>query len=162
MKSSAWEFEAKYEDWMPGLAFMRDALILQLSDADLGMSLGGNSLTWGQLIDECTQTQRSYIDAFNTLEQNWAPPRSAHEHPTTVAEILDQFHQLDREMAGVLAAFSGIDWDAVIARPDDTKRTRRGQLEIYAQFMLIFLGKASVYARAQNREIPQSLLTFVG
>jgi len=28
--------------------------------------------------------------------------------------------------------------------------------------MLIFLGKATVYARAQNRDLPPSLLTFVG
>ena len=51
---------------------------------------------------------------------------------------------------------------AVITRPDGTKRSRRGQVEIYAQFMLIFLGKATVYARVRNRDLPPSLLTFVG
>lgn len=162
VESSAWEFEPRYQDWVPGLAMMRDAIIQQLSDADLDKNVGGNSLTWGQLIDDCAQMQRSYLDAFSTLDQTWAPPRSPQEHPTTVAEILDQFHAVDRELAMVLDAFSGDDWDAVIARPDDTKRTRRGQLEIYAQFMLIFLGKASVYARAQAHIIPPSLLTFVG
>lgn len=66
MKSSAWEFEAKYEQWLPGLAQMRDALIQPLSKADLGYSVGGSSLTWGQLLDDCAQMQRSYLDAFGT------------------------------------------------------------------------------------------------
>lgn len=162
MESSAWEFEAKYEHWVPGFAMMRDALLQQLSDADLGKSLGGASLTWGQLIDDCAQMQRSYLDALRTLEQKWDPPRPAVEHRITVAEILEHFHALDRELEVVLDAFSGEDWDAVITRPDGTKRTRRGQLEIYAQFMLIFLGKATVYARVQNRALPPSLHTFVG
>ena len=61
LDSSAWEFEAKYEQWLPGLALMRDALIQPLSDADLGNDLGGSSLTWGQLIDDCAEMQRSYL-----------------------------------------------------------------------------------------------------
>ena len=72
VESSAWEFEAKYEHWLPGLAMMRDVLIEPLTDADLEYSLGGTSLTWGQLIDDCTEMQRSYIDAFSTLDQKWA------------------------------------------------------------------------------------------
>jgi hypothetical protein len=162
LDSSPWEFEARYEQWLPGLALMRDALLQPLSDADLGQDLGGDSLTWGQLIDDCAEMQRSYVDAFRTLDQEWAPPRSALEHRTTVAEILENFHTLDRELAQVLDSFSGDEWDAMIARPDGTKRSRRGQLEIYAQFMLIFLAKATVYARAQGRDIPPSLHAFVG
>ena len=162
LDSSAWEFEAKYEQWLPGLALMRDALIQPLSDADLGRDLGGNSLTWGQLIDDCAEMQRSYLHAFSTLDQRWAPPRSALEHRATVAEILEDFHTLDRELELVLDSFTRDQWEAVIARPDGTKRSRRGQLEIYAQFMLIFLAKATVYSRAQNRDMPPSLHTFVG
>lgn len=162
MKSSAWEFEAKYEQWLPGLAQMRDALIQPLSEVDLGYSVGGSSLTWSQLLDDCAQMQRSYLDAFGTLDQKWAAPRPAPDHRLTVAEILEHFHTMDRELELVLDSYSDEEWDAVINRPDGTKRTRRGQLEIYAQFMLIFLGKASVYARAQGRVIPPSLQTFVG
>ncbi|MRG60299.1 hypothetical protein GE115_10535 [Agromyces sp. CFH 90414] len=162
MESSAWEFEARYEDWLPGLALMRDALLEQLADADLDRNLGGDTLTWGQLIDDCAQMQGSYLDAFVELEQHWAPPRPPGQHRSTVAEILDDFHALDRELQRVLGTFSGEDWDAVITRPDGTRRTRRAQLEVHAQFMLIFLAKATVYARAQNRVIPPSLQTFVG
>ena len=162
VESSAWEYEAEYEQWLPGLAMMRDALIEPLADADLAYSLGGTSLTWGQLLDDCAEMQRSYIDSFSTLDQKWAPPRPAIEHRKTIAEIRQHFHTLDREVELVLETFSGDDWDAVITRPDGTKRSRRGQLEIHAQFMLIFLGKATVYARAQNRDLPPSLLAFVG
>lgn len=162
VESSAWEFEARYEHWLPGLAMMRDVLIEPLTDADLEYALGGTSLTWGQLIDDCAEMQRSYIDAFGTLDQRWAPPRSEVEHRGTVHEILQNFHALDRELQLVLNAFAGDDWDAVITRPDGTKRSRRGQLEIYAQCMLIFLGKATVYARAQNRDLPPSVRTFIG
>ncbi|MEO5965266.1 MAG: hypothetical protein ABIR11_07350 [Candidatus Limnocylindrales bacterium] len=35
-------------------------------------------------------------------------------------------------------------------------------LEIDAQFMLIFLAKATLYARAQHRDMPPSLQAFVG
>ena len=162
LDSSAWEFEAKYEQWLPGLVLMRDALIQPLADADLGLDLGGSSLTWGQLIDDCAEMQRSYLDSFSTLEQRWAPPRSALEHRTTVAEILENFHRLDRELELVLDSFTDDQWEAVIVRPDGTKRSRRGQLEIYAQFMLIFLAKATVYSRALGRGIPPSLHTYVG
>lgn len=162
MESSAWEFEAKYEQWLPGLALMRDAVIEPLSDKDLLYDLGGTSLTWGQLIDDCAEMQRSYLDAFATLDQRWAPPRSALEHRSTVADILENFHRVDRELALVLDSFTHDEWDAVIVRPDGTKRSRRGQLEIYAQFMLIFLAKATVYTRAQNRDLRPSLLTFLG
>ena len=149
MDSSAWQFEARYEQWLPGLALMRDALIEPLSDADLVYDLGGSSLTWGQLIDDCAEMQRSYLDAFTTLDQTWAPPRSALEHRSTVAEILERFHRLDRELELALGSFTVDEWDAVIVRPDGAKRSRRGQLEIYAQFMLIFLAKATVYARPE-------------
>ena len=162
LDSSAWEFEARYEQWLPGLALMRDAVIEPLSDADLVYNLGGSSLTWGQLIDDCAEMQRSYLDAFTTLDQRWAPPRSAPEHRSTVAEILENFHRLDRELEATLGSFAHDEWDAVIVRPDGTKRSRRGQLEIYAQFMLIFLAKATVYTRAQNRDLRPSLQTFVG
>ena len=162
MESSAWDYEAKYEQWLPGLAMMRDALIEPLADADLAYSPGGTSLTWSQLLDDCAEMQRSYVNAFSSLDQKWAPPRPAIAHRKTVAEILQHFHTLDREVELVLESFSGNDWDAVITRPDGTKRSRRGQLEIYTQSMLIFLGKATVYARAQNRDLPPSLLTFVG
>lgn len=162
VESVASGLEVKYRDWVPGLAMMRDAIIEQLSDADLDKNVGGESLIWGQLIDDCAEMQRSYLDAFSTLDQRWSPPRSPDEYPSTVAEILDRFHSIDHELATVLDGYSGNDWDAVITRPDDTKRTRRGQLEIYAQFMLIFLGKASVYARAHGHPLPPSLLTFVG
>jgi hypothetical protein len=162
VESSAWEYEAKYEQWLPGLATMRDALIEPLADADLAYSLGGTSLTWSQLLDDCAEMQRSYVNAFSSLDQKWAPPRPAIEHRKSVAEILQHFHTLDREVALLLDSLSGDDWDAVINRPDGTKRSLRGQLEIYAQFMLIFLGKATVYARAQNRDLPPSLLSFVG
>ena len=162
MESSAWEFEAKYERWLPGLALMRDAVIEPLSDTDLVYDLGGSSLTWGQLIDDCAEMQRSYHDAFTTLDQRWAPPRSALEHRSTIAEILENFHRLDRELDLVLDSLTHDEWDAVIVRPDGTKRSRRGQLEIYAQFMLIFLAKATVYARTQNRDLRPSLQTFIG
>ena len=75
-------------------------------------------------------------------------PRSALEHRTTIAEILENFHALDRELELVLDSLTNDQWQAVIVRPDGTKRSRRGQLEIYAQFMLIFLAKATVYSRA--------------
>ena len=162
MDSSAWEFEAKYEQWLPGLALMRDAVIEPLSDTDLVYDLGGSSLTWGQLIDDCAEMQRSYLDAFTTLDQRWAPPRPAREHRPTIAEILDNFHRLDRELALVLESFTHDEWEVVIVRPDGTKRSRRGQLEIYAQFILIFLAKATVYTRAQGRDLRPSLLTFLG
>ena len=162
MESSEWELEAKYEQWVPGLALMRDALLQQLSDADLTHSLGGDSLTWGQLIDDCAQMQLSYLEAFTTLEQKWASPRSSTHHQQTLAEVLEHFHRVDRELLAALDSFTGDDWDAVITRPDGTRRSRRVQLEIYAQFMLIFLAKATVYARAQNRKLPPSLQTFVG
>jgi hypothetical protein len=162
VEPSVRQLEPRYEDWVPGLAMMRDALIQPLSDADLGESIGGDSLTWGQLIDECAEMQRSYIDAFITLDQKWLPPRHADEHRASVTEVVHHFHDLDRELELVLGSFTGTDWDSVVSRPDGTKRTRRGQLEIYAQFMLIFLGKASVYARAQGHAIPPSLQTFVG
>ena len=162
MESSEWELEAKYEQWVHGLALMRDALIQPLSDADLAHSLGGHSLTWGQLIDDCAQMQLSYLESFTTLDQKWATSRSTLDHRRTVAEILEHFHLVDRELEVTLDSFRGDDWDAVITRPDGTKRSRRGQLEIYAQFMLIFLAKATIYARAQNRDLPQSVQTFVG
>ena len=106
--------------------------------------------------------QRSYLDAFTTLDQRWSSPRSALEQRSTIAEILEDFHRLDRELELVLDSFTHDEWDAVIVRPDGTKRSRRGQLEIYAQFMLIFLAKATVYTRAQNRDLRPSLRTFVG
>ena len=162
LEPSEWEFEAKYEHWVPGLALMRDALIGLLSNADLGQSLGGNSLTWGQLLDDWAEMQLSYLGSFATLDQRWPPPRSALEHRSTVAEIMENFHSIDRKLQLTLDAFSADDWEAVIRRPDGTRRSRRSQLEIYAQFMLIFLAKATVYAQAQGRDLPQSLQTYVG
>ncbi|GAA1709197.1 hypothetical protein GCM10009809_01790 [Isoptericola hypogeus] len=162
MDAKGWELEVDHEQSISGLAMMRDALLAPLVDADLEQQLGGSSLTLGELIDDCAQMQGSYVEAFRSLAQTWPPSRPLHRHDATVEAVRDRFATLDHELQLALAGLAGEDWQAVVARPDGTRRTRRAQLEIYAQFMLIFIAKASVYARAAGRGLPRSVATFVG
>jgi hypothetical protein len=109
------ESEVRYEQWIPGLALMRDALLTSFGDADLERSLGGMSLTLGQLIDDCAAMQRSYICAFDDLNQTWDPPRPSKEHLPTVVAIRERFVSLDRKLALVRDGYDEAQWQAVIS-----------------------------------------------
>jgi hypothetical protein len=145
--------------WLRGLHAMRDGLLEQLADDELGRSTGGGNVSFGQLFMDLAALQQSYITSLRTRDQQW-PDATSDEHPT-VAALTRLFHKLDAEME--LAVTSADQrTDAVITRPDGEVRTPDEQLEIYTQALFIFLGKAVVYMRAADKDLPPFVAHYIG
>lgn len=146
-----------YRSWIPGLHAMRDALIAPLDESDMSFSPGGTNLVWSGLLSEAVAIQSDYLASFETLAMSW----SSRGAELQIDQVRLRLAAQDASMAECLARFGAADMAEVVARPD-LSRTRTEQVEAYAQFVLIFLARASVYVRAQGRQLPPSVAQYVG
>jgi hypothetical protein len=146
-----------YRSWLPGLHAMRDALIAALGESDMSFSPGGTNLAWSDLLSEAVAIQSDYLASFATLSMSWSSP----EPGLPLDQVRARFAAQDASMAECLARYGAAGMTEVVARPD-LSRTRAEQVEAYAQFALIFLARASVYVRAQGRQLPPSVAQYVG
>lgn len=145
--------------WLGGVHGMRDGLLEQLTDDDLDRSTGGRNVTFGQLFTDLAELQQSYISSLRTRDQQW-PDATTHEQPT-VADLTHRFRELDADMERAVV-HAGERGEAAITRPGGEVRTPDEQLEIYTQAVFIFLGKAVVYMRAVDRDLPPSVAHYIG
>jgi hypothetical protein len=149
--------------WVEPTHSLRDGLLNQLSDADLAFTAGGSNMTFGALFREFGEIEHAYVESFKTLKQDFE-----YRHPdpavaTSVERLKAWFAQLDADMKTAVEGFSDADIDGkTIARGSGWAAPIEMQLEIYVQALLIFLGKASIFARALNKPLAQDYIEWIG
>jgi uncharacterized damage-inducible protein DinB len=140
---------------------IRGELMDTLSDADLAYKLPGDNPTLGELCVEMGQVERSYIDSFRTLKQNWSYAAVDPSLKGSGARLKAWYQELDAELDAVL---SGLDEQVV-----QTGIIERGfpapvrvQFHIYREALLIFYGKAACYLKAIQRPVPKQMSEWMG
>lgn len=148
--------------WVEGTHGMRSQLMGILSDADLSCSPGGQNMTLGALLREIGEIEHAYVQSFKNFKQDFNYRNTEAGLDTSVERLSAWFQSLDDDMKTTLSAMSEADTKKEIERPGGFKAPVEMQLDIYLQALLIFFGKATIYLKAMNKEIPQSIQDWIG
>ena len=152
-------FMKRYPELMEANQKLRHDVLDAISDEDLTHTLGGDTLSLGDLLLQQGRWEDDYVQAWHTLEMRHTS-RSAPEHQT-VTGFRTWFHSIEQSIRATLEAMS----DEELSRP-----VKRGShsvpLEItaytYRESLIIFAGKASLYLRSLKRPVSAHLTSFVG
>ena len=146
--------------WIEAAHGMRSQLLNILSDADLAFSPGGQTMTLGALCRQMGETEHAYIQSLKTLKQEWSYHHPEADVTSHVARLTAWFQTLDEEMQAILTTFWDEDGNKTIDRGGPV--TVEFQLDVYLQAVLIFLGKATIYLRAMNKQLPPFFEEYIG
>ena len=146
--------------WIEAAHGMRSQLFNILSDADLAFSPGGQTMTLGALCRQMGETEHAYIQSLKTLKQEWSYRHSEADVASHIARLKAWFQTLDDEMQATITTFWDEDGNKTIDRGGPV--TVEFQLDVYLQAVLIFLGKATIYLRAMNKQLPPFFEEYIG
>ena len=146
--------------WIEAAHGMRSQLLNILSDADLAFSPGGQTMTLGALCRQMGETEHAYIQSLKTLKQEWSYHHPEADVASHVAQLKAWFQTLDDEMQATITTFWDEDGNKTIDRGGPV--TVEFQLDVYLQAVLIFLGKATIYLRAMNKQLPPYFQEYIG
>lgn len=135
---------------------LRPQLMAILSDEDLRFTPGGNNPTLGTLCKEIGETEQSYINSFKSFQCDFTYRNPDASLEQRVAGLVVWYAQLDQELKTVVEGLSEEDvQNRLVDRGPNFRIPPQIQLTIYQEALLIFCGKASVYAKALGKELPQ-------
>jgi len=146
--------------WIEAAHGMRSQLFNILSDADLAFSPGGQTMTLGALCRQMGETEHAYIQSLKTLKHEWSYRHPEADVASHVARLKAWFQTLDDEMQATITTFWDEDGNKTIDRGGPV--TVEFQLDVYLQAVLIFLGKATIYLRAMNKQLPPFFEEYIG
>ncbi len=146
---------------------LRDQLMAILTDEDLARTVGGASRTLGSLCREIGEIEFAYVESFRTFRTDFGYRNANQALERSVPALVTWYAELDRDLTAALEELSEED---VL-----TRRIVRGdfdedffsplapvQLDTYREALLIFYGKASVYLRAMDRDLPGNWSDWIG
>ena len=147
--------------WIEGTHQMRSQLLDILSDTDLTFSPGGQNMTLGALCRQLGEVEHSYTQSLKTFQQDWSSHNEEEALERSVARLKEWFQILDDELKAAVSTLSDEDLKKTIDRggyamPVDL------QLDLYLQALLIFFGKATIYLKAMNKELPKQIQEYIG
>lgn len=148
--------------WIEGTHGMRTGLLDSLTDADLRFSPGGHNMTLGELCRECGEIEHSYIQSLKTFAQNWEYRNDEPGLDGSVERLKAWYAALDAELKETVAAFKDDELGKMVERPGGWSMPVETQLDVYLQALLIFFGKAVVYLKAMEKEIPEGIQMTIG
>lgn len=147
--------------WIEGTHGMRSQLLDTMSDADLTFNPGGQNITLGALCREIGEIEHAYIQSLKTFKQDWSYRNTEAGLESSVARLKAWYQTLDEEMKETVSAFSDEDLNKTVDRNGFTTPLEM-QLDVYLQALLIFFGKATVYFKAMNKPLPQTIQEYIG
>jgi hypothetical protein len=155
------------ESFFPEYQGLRDQLMEILDDEDLGLRLGGDTASLGELCREIGEIERTYVESFRTFRQDFSYRNPDPALDDSVAALQAWFAELDQDLMAAVAALSEDDIASRrIIRGDFDEEyfspLPKVQLDVYREALLIFYGKASVYLRAIGRPLPDQWRGWIG
>jgi uncharacterized damage-inducible protein DinB len=147
--------------WIEGTHGMRSQLMDVLSDADLPFSPGGENMTLGALLREMGDIEYAYIQSLKTFKQDWSYHNTEAGLESSISQIKAWYQTLDEEMKATVSNLSDEDLTKTIDRGGFSTPVDL-QLDVYLQALLIFFGKATVFLKAMNKPLPQTIQEYIG
>jgi hypothetical protein len=142
---------------------LRVQILDALSDKDLVLRLGGDTLTLGALCKEMGEIEHVYTQSFKTFKLlDWSYRNPDTRLETSVDRLKAWFRTLDDDLEVALAALSDSDIQ--------NKHIDRGgwsvpvtvNFHIYREALLIFAAKASLYLRAMRKPLSEQMRQWIG
>ena len=147
--------------WIEGSHGMRSQILGILTDADLAFSPGGQNISLGALCRELGDVEYSYIQSLKTFTQDWSYHNTEAGLETSVTRLNAWYEELDKEMNATLSAFSDEDTTKTVDRSGYPMPLPL-QLDAYLQALMIFFGKATIYLKAMNKPLPETIQEWIG
>ncbi len=147
--------------WIEGCNGMRTLLLDSLTDADLAFSPGGSAVSLGALFREMGEIEYSYLQSLKTFTQDWSYRNTDAGLESSISQLKAWFTKMDDELKAVVEAFSNEELKKGVDRSGYPMPVET-QLEVYLQAMLIIFGKATVYFRAMNKPLPETVEQWIG
>jgi uncharacterized damage-inducible protein DinB len=147
--------------WLEEVRGMRSQLLDILSNTDLAFSPGGQNMTLGALVRRMGDLEYAYIQSLKTGRRDVSYHNTEAGLERDITRLKAWFQALDDELLETLSAFS---------KEELTKRVDRGgfpstverEVDHYGEALLIFFGKATIYLKAMNKPVPESIEHTIG
>ena len=147
--------------WLEEVRGMRLQLLNILSNADLAFSPGGQNITLGTLLRKMGDLEYSYIQSLKTSLQDWSYHNTEAGLESDITRLKAWFQALDDEMLDTMSAFSNEDLTRRVDRGGFNSTVER-EVDHYGEALLIFFGKATIYLKAMNKPVPESIENTIG
>lgn len=150
------------EKWMfvEACTTLRTELLDAITDTDLAFSPGGSNPTLGELLVQMAEIEHSYLQGVTTLTQGWGFRADA-GMARSVGRLRAWFDELDTELTAAVGGFDDDDLSRGVTRESGYVMPIEISLDAYVQATLINVGKSSVYLRAMNRQLPESMQDWI-
>jgi uncharacterized damage-inducible protein DinB len=139
---------------------IRDDMFTLVTDDELSFKIEGNP-TLGELLRDMGDVERSYLDSFKTLKQDFSQKSDDPQLATSLDALKSWYHAMDAELKETLETFSDEDMK--------TKLIQRGfpmslgaQVHTFREALLIFFAKLAVYLRAMGKTPPEQWQAWIG
>jgi hypothetical protein len=134
---------------------LKDQLLALLQDEHLQKTLGGRTMSLGEICKEMGEVQQMYIDSFRTFKQDWRYKYGDSSVASSAAALKAWNAQLDADLYAAIASLSDSDIETKLIERGGFSPNARIQLHVFREGILMFCGKVSIYLRALNIEFPQ-------
>jgi hypothetical protein len=145
---------------------LRPMLVKILTDDDLGLQLGGSTVTLGGLCREMGEIEYSYIESLRSFRLDLSYRHSDDRVATSVAALTSWYEQLDQDLESAIADLTEDDiTNRRILRDlegDGFAPPPAKQLDLYREALLIFYAKVSIYLRKLEKPFPDRWPTWIG
>jgi hypothetical protein len=84
------------------------------------------------------------------------------EVETNTAKLKAWYQTLDAQMKTAVSAFSDEDLKKLVDRSKGYSMSVEMQLDVYLQAVLIFFGKVTIYLKAMNKPLPETVQEYIG
>ena len=147
--------------WLEEVRGMRSQLLDILSNADLSFSPGGQNMTFGALLCKMGDLEHSYIQSLKTGVRDLSYHNTEAGLESDITRIKAWFQALDDEMLDTISAFSNEELTRRVDRGGFNSTVER-EVDHYGEALLIFFGKATIYLKAMNNPVPESIENTIG
>ena len=142
---------------------LRNQMMAILSDEELALRPADENQSLGALCREIGEVQLSYIQSFETLQQDFSYRNQEAGLEGSVERLQAWFQELDGQLRAVIERYSEEDLEnKVIDRGGGFIIPPRIQLEIYKEALLIFYGKTSVYLKMMGKMPSEQWREWIG
>jgi len=142
---------------------LRNKLMEILDDLDLSFRPSERNLTLGALCREIGEIQVAYIRSFQTFKSDFSYRyEDAITLEGSVAELKTWYTELDSKLKAVVSELSDKDIEAKEVEHGGYNFSLQFQLNVYAEALIIFSGKVSIYLKAMSKDIPKQWQDWIG
>jgi len=142
---------------------MRNQLMEILDDRDLSFRPSEKNPSLGALCLEIGEIQVAYIRSFQTFEKDFAyRHEEANVMKSSRSRLQAWFAELDTELKQAVSALSDEDIQIRRIKTAGFTFTIEFHLMVYAEALIIFYGKVSVYLKAMDKELPRQWQDWIG